>query len=108
MPLCVRLRTANAAMLCTSLVREATHNGAVSSLCYAAYNASVCGWDADEFALQMFKPVRVVATILFLGSIGLIFVGAFVIKSDVSIRVHCPHPLLSAHHTLPVTCRSCA
>lgn len=38
--------------------------------------------------LQMFKPVRVVATILFLGSIGLIFVGAFVIKSDVSTHVH--------------------
>ncbi|EIW60518.1 SFT2-domain-containing protein [Trametes versicolor FP-101664 SS1] len=32
---------------------------------------------------MMFKPVRVVATILFLGSIGLIFVGAFVIKSDI-------------------------
>lgn len=31
----------------------------------------------------MFKPVRVVATIIFLGSIGLVFVGAFVIKSDV-------------------------
>ncbi|PIL23857.1 hypothetical protein GSI_13608 [Ganoderma sinense ZZ0214-1] len=30
----------------------------------------------------MFKPVRVVATILFLASIGLIFVGAFVIRSD--------------------------
>ncbi|KAI0781074.1 SFT2-domain-containing protein [Trametes elegans] len=32
---------------------------------------------------MMFKPVRVVATIVFLGSIGLIFVGAFVIKSDI-------------------------
>jgi len=31
----------------------------------------------------MFKPVRVVATIVFIGSIGLIFVGAFVIKSGV-------------------------
>nr|VWO98672.1 Pre-mRNA-splicing factor CLF1 (crooked-neck-like protein 1) [Ganoderma boninense] len=30
----------------------------------------------------MFKPVRVVATIIFLASIGLIFVGAFVIRSD--------------------------
>ena len=33
----------------------------------------------------MFKPVRVVATIVFLASIGLVFVGAFVIKSDVSV-----------------------
>jgi len=32
---------------------------------------------------QMFKPVRVVATLILLASIGLIFVGAFVIKSDV-------------------------
>ncbi|KAI0709057.1 SFT2-domain-containing protein [Earliella scabrosa] len=31
----------------------------------------------------MFKPVRVVATILFLGSIGLIFVGAFVIRNGI-------------------------
>lgn len=34
--------------------------------------------------LQMFKPVRVVATIIFLGTIGLVFVGAFVIKIAVS------------------------
>lgn len=32
----------------------------------------------------MFKPVRIVATIVFLAMIGLIFVGAFVIKIDVS------------------------
>ena len=32
----------------------------------------------------MFKPVRVVATFIFLGSIVLVFVGAFVIGSDVS------------------------
>lgn len=32
---------------------------------------------------MMFKPVRVVAAILFLGSIGLVFVGAFVLKNDV-------------------------
>jgi hypothetical protein len=32
---------------------------------------------------SMFKPVRVVATIVFLASIGLIFVSAFVIKSDI-------------------------
>ncbi|KAF8522132.1 SFT2-domain-containing protein [Hysterangium stoloniferum] len=31
----------------------------------------------------MFKPVRVVATIVFIGSIGLVFVGAFVIGSEV-------------------------
>jgi len=30
----------------------------------------------------MFKPVRIVATIVFLAMIGLIFVGAFVIKID--------------------------
>jgi len=30
----------------------------------------------------MFKPVRVVATIIFLASIGLVFVGAFVLKND--------------------------
>lgn len=32
---------------------------------------------------MMFKPVRIVATIVFLASIGLVFVGAFVIKSDI-------------------------
>jgi len=31
----------------------------------------------------MFKPVRIVATLVFLGSIGLIFVGAFVIGNGV-------------------------
>ncbi|KZT26481.1 SFT2-domain-containing protein [Neolentinus lepideus HHB14362 ss-1] len=30
----------------------------------------------------MFKPVRIVATIVFLGSIVLVFVGAFVLRSD--------------------------
>lgn len=103
MPSCVRLRTANAAMLCTFSVREAAHNGATCLPCYAAYNASVCGQDAHEFALQMFKPVRVVATILFLGSIGLIFVGAFVIKSDVStyIHYHPPSSVLTTRHPPP-------
>ncbi|KAL7283285.1 hypothetical protein ACG7TL_002714 [Trametes sanguinea] len=44
---------------------------------------------------MMFKPVRVVATIVFLGSIGLIFVGAFVIRSD-SATTLCPDvPLTS-------------
>jgi len=31
---------------------------------------------------MMFAPVRVVATIIFLGSIGLVFVGAFVLNND--------------------------
>jgi len=31
----------------------------------------------------MFKPVRVVATIIFLAAIGLVFVAAFVIRSDI-------------------------
>ncbi|KAG8886468.1 hypothetical protein FRB97_002979 [Tulasnella sp. 331] len=31
---------------------------------------------------QMFKPVRVVATLILLAAIGLIFVGAFIIKND--------------------------
>jgi len=33
----------------------------------------------------MFKPVRVVATIVFLISIGMVFVGAFVIRQGVSL-----------------------
>jgi len=31
---------------------------------------------------MMFKPVRIVATVVFLASIALVFVGAFVIKND--------------------------
>ncbi|KAG9014994.1 hypothetical protein FRB94_007066 [Tulasnella sp. JGI-2019a] len=31
---------------------------------------------------NMFKPVRVVATLILIAAIGLIFVGAFVIKND--------------------------
>jgi len=31
----------------------------------------------------MFKPVRIVASIVFLGSIGLVFVGAFVLKNGI-------------------------
>ncbi|KAF8078120.1 Got1/Sft2-like family-domain-containing protein [Lyophyllum atratum] len=31
----------------------------------------------------MFKPIRVVATIVFLASIGLVFVAAFVLKNDI-------------------------
>lgn len=34
---------------------------------------------------QMFKPVRVLATIVFLASIVLVFVSAYVINSDVSV-----------------------
>ena len=37
----------------------------------------------------MFKPVRIVATLVFLAMIGLIFVGAFVIKIDVSSPCPC-------------------
>jgi hypothetical protein len=32
----------------------------------------------------MFKPIRVVATILLIASIALVFVGAFVLQSEVS------------------------
>ncbi|KAG9085302.1 hypothetical protein FRC07_013414 [Ceratobasidium sp. 392] len=32
----------------------------------------------------MFKPVRVVATIIFFATIGLVFVGAFVLRSEAS------------------------
>ncbi len=35
----------------------------------------------------MFKPVRIVATIIFLGSIGLVLVGAFVLRNSVRISV---------------------
>ncbi|KAH7912248.1 SFT2-domain-containing protein [Hygrophoropsis aurantiaca] len=31
----------------------------------------------------MFKPVRIVATVIFLASIGLVFVGAFVLKNEI-------------------------
>ncbi|KAI0664943.1 hypothetical protein C8Q70DRAFT_940890 [Cubamyces menziesii] len=49
----------------------------------------------------MFKPVRIVATIIFLASIALIFVGAFVIKIDVRAKRQlllpiCPHADRSA------------
>ncbi|ELU40143.1 Got1 domain-containing protein [Rhizoctonia solani AG-1 IA] len=37
----------------------------------------------------MFKPVRVVATIVFFATIGLVFVGAFVIKIGVSLPCPC-------------------
>ena len=36
----------------------------------------------------MFKPVRVVATLIFLGSIVLVFIGAYVIGSDVRTPLH--------------------
>jgi len=38
----------------------------------------------------MFKPVRIVATIVFLVMIGMIFVGAFAIKIDVSSAYYLP------------------
>ncbi|KAG2133872.1 SFT2-domain-containing protein [Suillus cothurnatus] len=31
----------------------------------------------------MFKPVRIIATVVFLGSVGLVFVGAFVLKNEI-------------------------
>ncbi|KAG2115155.1 SFT2-domain-containing protein [Suillus discolor] len=37
---------------------------------------------ASQFKL-MFKPVRIIATIVFLGSVGLVFVGAFVLGNEV-------------------------
>lgn len=37
---------------------------------------------ASQFKL-MFKPVRIIATVVFLGSVGLVFVGAFVLKNEV-------------------------
>ena len=43
-------------------------------------------------APQMFKPVRIIATIVFLGSVALVFVGAFVIKNDVRIFFCLSHP----------------
>ena len=36
----------------------------------------------------MFKPVRIIATIVFLATIGLVFVGAFVIHNGVCTLVH--------------------
>lgn len=47
---------------------------------------------------KMFKPVRVVASVIFLGSIGLIFVGAFVLKNGVRLSfalLQCLLPMLS-------------
>lgn len=44
----------------------------------------------------MFKPVRVVATILFFATIGLVFVGAFVIGSEVRPAT----PESQAYHSL--------
>jgi len=38
-----------------------------------------------SLSLQMFKPVRVLATIVFIASIVLVFVSAFVLNSDVSV-----------------------
>ncbi|KAG1759705.1 hypothetical protein EDD22DRAFT_131057 [Suillus occidentalis] len=46
---------------------------------------------ASQFKL-MFKPVRIIATVVFLGSVGLVFVGAFVLKNEV--RVFFPTPRL--------------
>lgn len=48
------------------------------------YDALVCKFAMlKAVTVQMFKPVRVVATILFLGSIVLVIIGAFVLNSDI-------------------------
>lgn len=50
----------------------------------------------------MFKPVRIVATIVFLASVGLVFVGAFVLGNEV-----CAH-VLGLHYLAYLTSsRSC-
>lgn len=52
----------------------------------------------------MFKPVRIVATIVFLASIALVFVGAFVIKNDVRLpflsmdNSHIMYPISDSLH----------
>lgn len=50
---------------------------------------------------QMFKPIRVVATIIFIASIVLVFVGAFVIGSDVRLLVFPFFPILSHANCCP-------
>lgn len=54
----------------------------------------------------MFKPIRVIATVVFLLSIVLVLVGAFVIKSDVlclsKFSSHTPPPSRSQVPTCPV------
>lgn len=58
--------------------------------------------------IQMFKPVRVVATIIFLGSIVLVFIGAFVINSDVRRRLCLTLlPSLLTSSTSAVTMHQC-
>ena len=54
--------------------------------------------------MQMFKPVRLAASIILIVAIGLIFVGAFVIKSGVSIENNPPALYLLIH----VILRHCA
>lgn len=49
----------------------------------------------------MFAPVRVAATFVFLGSIALVFVGAFVIGSDVR-EVYMLSPLRFLMISLPL------
>jgi len=46
----------------------------------------------------MFKPVRLVATAVFLGSVGLVFVGAFVLGNEVCVLNAVPTlPQLTLH-----------
>jgi hypothetical protein len=46
----------------------------------------------------MFKPVRVVATIVFLASIGLVLVGAFVLHNGVRVDRFLIGSLLNTFH----------
>lgn len=41
----------------------------------------------------MFKPVRVVASIIFLASIGLVFVAAFVLRNEVRVVYYFCRPI---------------
>jgi hypothetical protein len=56
----------------------------------------------------MFKPVRVVATIIFLASIGLVFVAAFVIRQDVSASLPLDLFKLSTLNAVPALASSSA
>lgn len=43
----------------------------------------------------MFKPVRVVASIIFLASIGLVFVAAFVLRNEVRVVCYFCSPMIN-------------
>lgn len=50
--------------------------------------------EVTDIPPQMFKPVRVVATIVLIASIGLVFVGAFVLRNGVRVVIHPPRVAL--------------